>query len=68
MPSDAISLAAPPGTVFNYNSGSTELLGVILRKVSGKRLDQFAKEVLFDPLGSEAIGLDNDVPGDGDAG
>ncbi len=46
-------LAAPPGTVFNYNSGSTELLGVILRKVSGKRLDQFAKEVLFDPLGSE---------------
>jgi CubicO group peptidase (beta-lactamase class C family) len=46
-------LAALPSTVFNYNSGSTELLGVILRKVSGKRLDQFAKEVLFDPLGIE---------------
>jgi CubicO group peptidase (beta-lactamase class C family) len=46
-------LAAPPGTVFNYNTGSVDLLGVILRKVSGKRLDEFAKETLFDPLGIE---------------
>jgi CubicO group peptidase (beta-lactamase class C family) len=46
-------LAALPGTVFNYNSGNAELLGVILRRVSGKRLDQFAKEALFDPLGIE---------------
>ena len=46
-------LAAPPGTLFNYNSGSTELLGVILRKVSGKRLDEFAAENLFEPLGIE---------------
>jgi CubicO group peptidase (beta-lactamase class C family) len=43
-------LAARPGEVFNYNSGSTELLGLILRKVSGKRLDAFATEALFDPL------------------
>jgi CubicO group peptidase (beta-lactamase class C family) len=43
-------LAARPGEVFNYNSGSAELLGLILRKVSGKRLDAFAKEALFDPL------------------
>ena len=46
-------LAAPPGTVFNYNSGGAELLGLILRKVSGKRLREFAKETLFDPLGIE---------------
>jgi CubicO group peptidase (beta-lactamase class C family) len=46
-------LAAPPGTVFNYNSGGVDLLGLILRKVSGKRLDEFAREVLFDPLGIE---------------
>ena len=46
-------LAAPPGTVFNYNSGGAELLGLILRKVSGKRLTEFAKETLFDPLGIE---------------
>jgi CubicO group peptidase (beta-lactamase class C family) len=46
-------LAAPPGEVFNYNTGTTNLLGVVLRKVSGKRLDDFAKEALFDPLGIE---------------
>ena len=46
-------LAAPPGTVFNYNSGGAELLGLILRKVSGKRLREFVKETLFDPLGIE---------------
>jgi CubicO group peptidase (beta-lactamase class C family) len=46
-------LAAQPGEVFNYNSGGAELLGIILHKVSGKRLDAFAKEALFDPLGIE---------------
>jgi CubicO group peptidase (beta-lactamase class C family) len=46
-------LAAHPGDVFNYNTGTTNLLGVILRKVSGKPLDAFAKGTLFDPLGIE---------------
>jgi CubicO group peptidase (beta-lactamase class C family) len=46
-------LAAPPGEVFNYNTGTADLLGLILRKVSGNRLDAFAKETLFDPLGIE---------------
>ena len=49
-------LAAQPGEVFNYNTGTVNLLGLILRKVSGKRLDAFAKETLFDPLGSR-IGI-----------
>lgn len=43
--------AAPPGTVWNYNSGGVELLGALLQKVSGRPLDKFAKDVLFDPLG-----------------
>jgi CubicO group peptidase (beta-lactamase class C family) len=46
-------VAAQPGEVFNYNTGTADLLGIILRKVSGKRLDEFAKETLFDPLGIE---------------
>ena len=46
-------LAASPGTVFNYNGGSTDLLGTILRKLAGKRLDEFAKETLLEPLGIE---------------
>jgi CubicO group peptidase (beta-lactamase class C family) len=48
-------LAAPPGTLFNYNTGSVDLLGLILRKVSGNRLDDFAKETLLDPLGIEDL-------------
>ncbi|HJU16840.1 MAG TPA: serine hydrolase domain-containing protein [Stellaceae bacterium] len=44
-------LAATPGTVWDYDSGGVELLGAILQKVSGRPLDPFAKEALFDPLG-----------------
>jgi CubicO group peptidase (beta-lactamase class C family) len=44
-------IAAPPGEIWNYNSGSTELLGAILRKATGKPLDQLARSLLFDPLG-----------------
>jgi CubicO group peptidase (beta-lactamase class C family) len=44
---------APPGTLWNYNSGGVELLGDMLMKVSHEPLDKFAKEALFDPLGIE---------------
>ena len=44
-------IALPPGTVWNYNSGNTELLGRIIAKTSGKPFDVFAREVLFEPLG-----------------
>jgi CubicO group peptidase (beta-lactamase class C family) len=54
-------LAAPPGEVFNYDTGTANLLGLILRKVSGKRLDAFAKETLFDPLGIEDWDWDYDA-------
>jgi CubicO group peptidase (beta-lactamase class C family) len=54
-------LAAQPGEVFNYNTGTVNLLGLILRKVSGKRLDAFAKETLFDPLGIEDWDWDYDA-------
>jgi CubicO group peptidase (beta-lactamase class C family) len=42
---------APPGSVYNYNGGNTTLLGAVLSKVIGKRLDDYAREVLFGPLG-----------------
>jgi len=44
-------IAAPPGTVWNYNGGGTDLLGNIIERVSGKSLDAFAREALFAPLG-----------------
>ncbi|MBV8138903.1 MAG: serine hydrolase [Deltaproteobacteria bacterium] len=47
----APDLAAQPGKIWNYNSGSTELLGAILKKATGKAVDQLAATLLFAPLG-----------------
>ena len=44
-------IVAPPGTIWNYNSGSTELLGAILKQATGKTIDQLAHTELFEPLG-----------------
>ena len=44
-------IAAPPDTVWTYNGGGTDLLGNIIERVTGKSLDAFAREMLFEPLG-----------------
>jgi CubicO group peptidase (beta-lactamase class C family) len=44
-------VAAPPDTLWSYNGGGTDLLGGILERVSGKPLETFAREALFQPLG-----------------
>jgi len=41
----------PPGTVWQYSGGSTEILAAIVEQKTGKRLDEFAAEALFGPLG-----------------
>ncbi|MBN7814250.1 serine hydrolase domain-containing protein [Algoriphagus pacificus] len=40
-----------PGTVWQYNGGTTELLAEIIHRVSGKNVHEFAKEFLFEPIG-----------------
>lgn len=40
-----------PGTKFVYNSGVTVLLGKIVRIATGRRIDKWAEEKLFGPLG-----------------
>ena len=42
---------APPGKVWEYSSGLTELLVPIIEQKTGKRFREFATEVLFGPLG-----------------
>ena len=42
---------APPETVWTYNGGGTDLLGTVIERVSGKPLEEFAREALFTPLG-----------------
>ena len=44
-------MAAAPGSVFNYSGGNTNLIGNIIQKASGFRLDAFANAYLFDSLG-----------------
>jgi CubicO group peptidase (beta-lactamase class C family) len=41
----------PPGQVWNYNGGTTQLLASIVRNVSGQEIDKFAEEFLFSPIG-----------------
>jgi CubicO group peptidase (beta-lactamase class C family) len=43
--------ADPPGERWNYSGACTNLLGEVLRGATGMRLDEFAREYLFDPLG-----------------
>lgn len=40
-----------PGTVFDYNSGVSVLLGKIVREATGVRIDEYARTRLFEPLG-----------------
>lgn len=41
-----------PGTLHKYKSGDTQLLGLILEKVTGKKLSEYAAEKLWQPLGA----------------
>jgi CubicO group peptidase (beta-lactamase class C family) len=41
----------PPGIFWKYNGGTTQLLAAIIEKTCGKKVDEFAKENFFQPLG-----------------
>jgi CubicO group peptidase (beta-lactamase class C family) len=45
--------ANPPGTKFNYNTGETDLVGVLVSKATAKTLAQYASEKIWRPYGME---------------
>ena len=49
------TMAAAPGTVFEYDSGNSHLLSAILTKVTGKSALDYARETLFGPLGIDDV-------------
>ncbi|TPQ29757.1 serine hydrolase [Bradyrhizobium guangdongense] len=46
--------AAPPGTKWHYASVETEILGLILRSVTGKPVADYLHDRIWDPIGAEA--------------
>lgn len=50
------TVAAEPGTRFYYSGGDVNLLGEIIRKASGLRIDDFAEQYFFAPLGITEYG------------
>lgn len=47
----SLSVTAPAGQDFFYNTGALTLVSAIIRKAVGRPLDEFARETLFAPLG-----------------
>jgi CubicO group peptidase (beta-lactamase class C family) len=43
-------LTAAPGTVWQYNGGTTEVLAATVQRVSGMNIHDFTKKYLFQPL------------------
>ncbi len=44
-------LVAPPGSIFTYNGGLTQLLAAIIHRSTGRNVEEFTREHLFSPLG-----------------
>jgi len=62
-----LPVTAPPGQEFFYNTGTLTLLSAVIRRATGKPLDEFARETLFQPMGITEFEWTR-VKGDSDAG
>ena len=62
-----LPVTAPAGQEFFYNTGALTLVSAIIRKATGRPLDEFARETLFEPLGITGVEWTR-VKGDTDAG
>ena len=63
----SLPATAPPGQEFFYNTGALTLVSAIIRKATGRPLDEFARATLFEPMGITAVEWIR-VKGDSDAG
>jgi CubicO group peptidase (beta-lactamase class C family) len=46
--------AHPPGTVWHYNTGETNLIGVLVSSATGKSLAQYLEDTIWHPAGMAA--------------
>src|SRR5713101_221281 len=61
------SVTAAAGQEFFYNTGALTLVSAIIRKATGRPLDEFARATLFEPMGITGVEWIR-VKGDTDAG
>ncbi|MCL2110511.1 beta-lactamase family protein [Microgenomates group bacterium] len=61
-------MAAESGTVFNYTTGGSHLLGAVIQAAVGMKASEFGKEYLFEPLGMESVVWREDPQGITDGG
>ncbi len=50
-------LATPPGARFVYSDVGYEVLGELVERISGERLDEYAAKHVFEPLGMKETGF-----------
>jgi CubicO group peptidase (beta-lactamase class C family) len=62
-----LPVTAPAGQEFFYNTGALTLVSTIMRKATGRPLDEFAREALLKPMGITEFDWTR-VRGDSDAG
>lgn len=55
--------AAPPGTVWSYSSGDSMLLSGVVEAATGQPLDEYATDVLLDPIGIDQVDWWRDAAG-----
>jgi CubicO group peptidase (beta-lactamase class C family) len=63
----SLAATAPAGQDFFYNTGALTLVSAIIRKGTGRPLDEFARATLFEPMGITWVEWIR-VKGDTDAG
>lgn len=54
---ETVDVAREPGKVFNYQSGATQLLAIVLQTAVNKNISEFASESLWQKIGSERDAL-----------
>ncbi len=57
-----------PGTTWHYNTGETDLVGLLVSKATGETLAQYASEKIWKPYGMEQDGVWMVDPGDQERG
>lgn len=64
----ALPIYTAPGTNFDYSTGNTHLLCAVLEQATGMPLGDYARAVLFEPLGMTSAGVGTAPEGVGDGG